>query len=486
MAFQIDPLGGILSNGSAQTVDLQQLGWNLKTNVQYFVSFPCTAGGYPLLADAVLLDDNGYALAVILSGISLDDDTALRVIADVYSNSAKRHYGQRPAVFFVGEKECKAAYGLLGKLQTNPPLVPKDTLIEQIAVQNIQEEVLFHLLLDTPELAKQFLSGTLPTEKINQILEEALEKAKDTGYSAYYHHTLCPTDSTKKQLPKQALLLGGLGEKEYLALCQKQSRVVQKALYFKSAAIFQEGIEKDTWLPIPQPSNLESRQLDWAFTYHGWNREKDLIKNSSVPCYLDESMQLLTDYAFLDPNGKPILLFLRDTLNLSKEKAFLVAEVYARSYKATFGIVPFVVLAGKNGTMLKMGALSGGFEPLKQIIPRIPLAVQVAAVNVSEHRAWETLLTKTDALQAIPNGKDRLTAQISLIQKSAEDTKNRIQDQSFLKAEFDKIQKDNRLLEEEFWKKMDGETNYQKNRRKELSFLRTFAADKRIAAGITD
>ena len=119
-------------------------------------------------------------------------------------------------------------------------------------------------------------------------------------------------------------------------------------------------------------------------------------------------MELLADYAFFDPNGKPILLFLRDNLRMPPEKAFVIAEFYSRSFKAVYGIAPFVIICNEKGAYLKMGALSGGFEKITQNMPKIQLAVQVAHVNVLEHHAWHVLLDAVPSLQGIHDPQQRL------------------------------------------------------------------------------
>lgn len=489
MALHIDTKQGILTtlkNGTskARVINLPELGWDLEKNVEFAAQIPCfTGGGFPLPVDVLLRSDEGQALALILTDIPMEDENKLRTIADLYTNSAKRQYGQRPAIYFVGDGQCKAAHGLLGTFQNDPQLMRKDVYVEFIASHNIQETIVFHTLLEDADLTKKFLSGTLNAEALNAVLANILEKAKKAGFSNYYN-TLCPDDEAKKSLPKQAVLLAGLGEEQYIQFIKQQVHLLREALYTKSYRILQKGVADDTWLPIPKHPSMESQMLDWAFSFHGWNRAKDIRKNCTVPCYLEPSMELLADYAFLDPNGKPILLFLRDTLNLNQEKAFITAEFYARSFKAAYGIVPFVVFYSKNGATLKMGAMSGGFNPIAQVLPKIQLAAQVACVNITEHRAWSELIPHIPALQAIPDDQQRFAQQMDWIHESVAETNKLLEDDAFVKKAFQQISGDTQLLEEAFWKQMNGEHNYLENRKQELSLIRTVVADKRIAAGI--
>ena len=280
------------------------------------------------------------------------------------------------------------------------------------------------------------------------------------------------------------MLLAGLGNENYVKFIKQQIRLLQEALAVKSRVVFKQAIDNDTWLDKVQTPTLESRMMDWAFSYNGWNREKDIRKNMTVPCYLEPSMELLADCAFLDPKGKPILLFLRDTLHLPKEKRFVTAEFYARSFKAAYGITPFVVIYDQDGAVMKMGAMSGGFQPAKHVLPKIHLAGQAASVNITEQRAWAMLLERVAELQAIQEPQQRFQQQMAWIKESAAETSKLLEDGDFIKEAFQEISSDNRLLEEEFWKRMNGEQRYQESRKSELGLIRAVVADKRITAGI--
>ncbi|MDD5953516.1 MAG: hypothetical protein PUC32_07740 [Oscillospiraceae bacterium] len=489
MALHIDPNQGVITitrpgKDKATVLSLPELGWDLTKNVTFSTTIPCfAAGGFPLPVDLLFRDDDGHALALIVSGIPLDDEGKLRTIADFYTNSAKRAFGQRPAVYFVDGVQCKAANGVLGTFQTQPQLMPKDVYREFVASHNIQEETAFHAMLEDVELAKQFVTGKLDAQHINRLLSDALEQAKQKGGFAQYYHHLCPKEEDRQHLLKQAVLLGAMGEESYIRFLQQQTRIVRGALNQKSRAIFQKGLAQDRWLPVEENSTMESRMLDWAFAYHGWDRKKDLRKNESIPCYLEPSMELLADYTFLEPNGKPVLLLLRDTLDLSEEKRFLAAEFYARSWKAQFGLMPFVILVTKDGALLKMGAMSGGFDPIKELLPKVQLIAQAACVNITEMRAWNALLPHVEELKGIASPKEQLERQMALIHESVAETTKLLEDQTFVKETFASVISDKELLEETFWKRMVGEQTYLENRKQEGSFLRTFVADKRIASG---
>lgn len=488
MAIHIDPNKGIITvtkegSNKARIINLPELGWNLEKNVAFAVQIPSFAGNTVLPVDVLLRDDDGTALAMIISGVPLDDEKQLRTIADVYGNSAKREYGNRPAVYFVDGNQCKAAHGLLGTFKNDPQLMTKEVFVDFIASHNIQEQIVFKAMLDDAELAKQFLTGKLDAEKMNQTIGTVLLEAEMTGYAKYYA-TLCPDDESRKSLPKQAVLLGGMGEENYLKFTKHQMFVVHQVLQNRSLSILRKGIENDNWLPVSETFSMENNLLNWAFRFHGWNRQKDMVKNFTVPCYNAPNVELLADYAFLDPNGKPILLFLRDTLELNQEKRFITAEFYARSCKATHGISPFILLYGKDGAFLKMGALSGGFSAIKQPMAKIQLIAQVACINITEHYAWNELLPRVAELQAITDPKQRFQKQIEIIGESVKETTELMKDPEFVKATFTKLSGENELLEETFWKQLIGETNYEETRKKELSTIRTIVADKRIAAGI--
>ena len=105
----------------------------------------------------------------------------------------------------------------------------------------------------------------------------------------------------------------------------------------------------------------------------GWDFKRDIHHNVEIPCYLDSNMRLLADYVFYSEDGKPLLLVLRDLLNLSKEKAFVVSEFYARSVKQQTGSWPLVLFQNGTESRLKLAALSGGFEPIQEVIPKLHL-----------------------------------------------------------------------------------------------------------------
>ena len=468
------------------TVQLQNLGWDFEKNLRLQAQIPCfTAGGFPLIADALLLSDEGEALAVVLCGFPLENDDDLRIIADIYSNSAKREFGVRPAVFFLTDGKCKAANSLLGRIQEDIQPLPKPMYLEFLATHNIQEEVFFSEVLNDPDMAKAFLTDSMDTEKINDHLMEVLEHARQFGLHRYYQDTVAKDDSVKKRLLKQAILLGGLGEERYVAYCQQQIAVLRRILDRKATEIVFDGAEKNNWFTLSSDTP-EGRLQQWAFAYLGWEENKNVKKNLAVPCYYKPSMQLLVDYAFLDPNGKPVLLFLRDELHLSTDKAFITAEFYARSSKAAYGIVPFVVFYSDKGAFLKMGAFSGGFEPFRESIPAMQLAVQVACVNITELLAWEELQDHVEELRSTFDEKERLQKQLQWIRASSEDTAEKLHDADFMKAEFERICSSKELQDETFWKAMMGEIDYEESRDNEFNLIRMFVTDKRIAAGILE
>ena len=468
------------------TVQLQNLGWDFEKNLRLQSQIPCfTAGGFPLIADALLLSDDGEALAVVLCGFPLENDDDLRIIADIYSNSAKREFGVRPAIFFLTDGKCKAANGLLGRLQEDVQPLPKPLYLEFLATHNIQEEVLFSEILNDPEMAKAFLTDQMDTGKINDHLMEVLENARQFGLQKYYRETVAKDESVKKRLLKQAILLGGLGEERYVAYCQQQIAVLRRILDRKASEIVFDGAEKNNWFTL-SPDTPEGRLQQWAFTYLGWEEGKNVQKNLSVPCYYKPAMQLLADYAFLDPNGKPVLVFLRDELHLSKEKAFITAEFYARSCKAAYGIVPFVVFYSEKSASLKMGAFSGGFELFREWFPAMQLAVQVACVNITEALAWEDLQSHVTELRNTFDEKERLQKQLGWIRASSEDTAEKLHNADFMKTEFERISNSKELPDERFWKDLMGVDAYEDSRDKELNLIRMFVTDKRIAAGILE
>ncbi len=487
MAIHIDPNNGVITvtkegSNKARIINLPELGWDLK-NVSFAAQIPSFAGNISLPVDVLLRNDDGTALAMIVSGIPMEDEKQLRTIADVYGNSAKRAYGNRPAVYFVDGEQCKAAHGLLGTFKNDPQLMKKDIFADFIASHNIQEQIVFKAMLDDAELAKQFLTGKLDADKMNQTIGTVLLEAEMTGFSKYYE-TLCPDDEARKSLPKQAVLLGGMGEENYMKFTKHQMFVVHQALQNRSLSILRQGIENDTWLPVPEEFSMENNLMEWAFRFNGWNRQKDIIKHFTVPCYKEPNMELLADYAFTDPKGKPILLFLRDTLDLSEEKMFITAEFYARSCKAKHGITPFVLMYGKSGAVMKMGALSGGFNAIKQTMAKMQLIAQVACINITEHYAWNELMPRIAELQEIRDLQQRFKKQIEIIGESVKATTEQMKDPEYVKENFTAISEQYDLLEEEFWKKLNGETIYEDTRKKELSTIRTIVADKRIAAGI--
>ena len=486
MALHIDPNAGTLTitkagSNKATVLSLPELGWDLAHNVSFAVELPCFTGNMTLPVDLLLQDDDGQAMALVISGIPMEDEKKLRTVADLYGNSAKRQFGVRPAVYFVDGTQCKAAYSLLGTFQTNPQLMKKDVFREFIASHNLQEEIVFRALLQDGELAKQFLTGTLNSEHINGILAKELEKAKQTGFFAAYN-ALCPTEEDKKALPKQAVLLGGLGEEQYIRFTKAQVQLLGNALTGRAMAILQQGLEQNTWLPLPTESTMESRLTDWAFHFFGWDRTKNVTKNDTIPCYLEPNMTLLADYAFLDPKGNAIAVVITDTLNLSKEKLFVTAEFYGRSIQAKHGIHPFLFFVTKQGTFLKRGAMSGGLEPVKTGMHKMQLAAQVACINVTESRAWNDLLPHVSELRSISNEEARFQKQMEYINHSVEETTKLLSDEQFLADAFTGIMNDTALPEEDFWKKLLGEERYLRSRKEELRNIRTFVADKRIAA----
>ena len=452
MALHIDPNAGTLTitkagSNKATVLSLPELGWDLAHNVSFAVELPCFTGNMTLPVDLLLQDDDGQAMALVISGIPMEDEKKLRTVADLYGNSAKRQFGVRPAVYFVDGTQCKAAYSLLGTFQTNPQLMKKDVFREFIASHNLQEEIVFRALLQDGELAKQFLTGTLNSEHINGILAKELEKAKQTGFFTAYN-ALCPTEEDKKALPKQAVLLGGLGEEQYIRFTKAQVQLLGNALTGRAMAILQQGLEQ----------------------------------NDTIPCYLEPNMTLLADYAFLDPKGNPIAVVITDTLNLSKEKLFVTAEFYGRSIQAKHGIHPFLFFVTKQGTFLKRGAMSGGLEPVKTGMHKMQLAAQVACINVTESRAWNDLLPHVSELRSISNEEARFQKQMEYINHSVEETTKLLSDEQFLADAFTGIMNDTALPEEDFWKKLLGEERYLRSRKEELRNIRTFVADKRIAA----
>ena len=118
MALHIDPNAGTLTitkagSNKATVLSLPELGWDLAHNVSFAVELPCFTGNITLPVDLLLQDDDGQAMALVISGIPMEDEKKLRTVADLYGNSAKRQFGVRPAVYFVDGTQCKAAYSLL-------------------------------------------------------------------------------------------------------------------------------------------------------------------------------------------------------------------------------------------------------------------------------------------------------------------------------------------------------------------------------------
>lgn len=110
------------------------------------------------------------------------------------------------------------------------------------------------------------------------------------------------------------------------------------------------------------------------------------------------------------------------------------------------------------------------------------LAAQVACINVTESRAWNDLLPHVSELRSISNEEARFQKQMEYINHSVEETTKLLSDEQFLADAFTGIMNDTALPEEDFWKKLLGEERYLRSRKEELRNIRTFVADKRIAA----
>ena len=272
----------------------------------------------------------------------------------------------------------------------------KSDLEETVASYAIQEVVTFQLLLNDKDAAKDFFSGESKVrEKIQETIMDALTRASKMGFRHYLHHYVYSSKEDGKKLPKQLLLLSAMGAKEYHKMCLDDSIAIAKFLGPKSFSWIQKANQRGDLNGRHFADLFEKRKLTWAYAYYGWDLKRDIHHNVEIPCYLDPNMRLLADYVFYSEDGKPLLLVLRDTLNLSKEKAFIVSEFYARSVKQQTGSWPLVLFQNGTESRLKLAALSGGFEPIQEVIPKPFLEAQVRQVAVTEFLAWSQLLKKS-------------------------------------------------------------------------------------------
>ncbi len=468
--------------GEARSVSYEQYGWNPDRDVEYFSVLPCfSSPELRLLADITFWGDDRAPLALVLLDYPLEDDALLRQIADVYGNSAKRVYGQRPVIYFITDLACKAVYSLLGEVQTPQGIPGKAELEETVASYAIQEVVTFQLLLNDKDAAKGFFAGdSRVRESIQSTILDTLTRASKMGFCRYLHHYVYASREDGKKLPKQLLLLSSMGAKDYHKLCLDDSIAVAKFLGPKSLALLQKANQDNDLDGRKLDDVYEKRQLTWAYAYYGWDIDRDIRRNVEIPCYLDPGMRLLADYVFYNAQGKPLLVVLRDTLNLSVEKAFLVSEFYARSFKRETGSWPLVLFQNNTESRLKMAALSGGFEPIREVIPRPFLEAQVRQVAVTEYLAWSQLLKKSKQLTGIFDPQERQEKILAIVRETLAYARDSLSNPRFVQEQYEIISTQTEILEETFWERVDGADAYQSQRMEDLSLLRTVVADKRM------
>lgn len=485
--FEPEKNGFTLRNpDTGETVSLTyaEYGWNPDKDVEYYASIPCfSASEMNLLIDIVLYGEDRAPLAFVLLDYPLEDDALLRRIADVYGNSAKRLTGQRPIIYFITGLQCKAVHSLLGEVQPAKRILKKIDLEETVASYAIQEVVTFQLLLNDKDAAKGFFAGeSRVRENIQTTIMDALTRASKMGFRHYLHHYVYSSKEDGKKLPKQLLLLSAMGAKEYHKMCLDDSIAIAKFLGPKSFAWIQKANREGDLNGRHLTDLFEKRKLAWAYAYYGWDLKRDIHHNVEIPCYLEPNMRLLADYIFYTADGKPLLLVLRDTLNLSKEKAFIVSEFYARSVKQETGSWPLVLFQSGTENWLKVAALTGGFEPVHEVIPKPFLEAQVRQVAVTEFLAWSQLLKKSSALTAILDPQERQEKILLMVKKTLELAKDSLSNPRFVQEQYEIISTQKEVLEETFWERVEGSDQYRLQRADDLSLLRTVVADKRMLA----
>ncbi len=459
-------------------------GWDPERDIQYDVPIPCfSSPNLKLFADIVFYGDDRAPLALVLLDYPLEDDALLRRIADVYGNSCKRLSGQRPILYFVTGLQCKSVCSLLGEVQSAHRILSKTDLEEITASYAIQEVITFQTLLNDKEAANGFFAEHIDVrEKIQSTITDTLTRASKMGFRNYLHHYVYSSREDGKKLPKQLLLLSSMGAKEYHKQCLEDSIAIAKFLGPKSFALIREAVCNNDLDGHQITDIYEKKRLEWAYAYYGWDMKQDIRRLVEVPCYLDPNIQLLADYVFFNRAGEPLLVVLRDSLHLSMEKAFTVCEFYARSFKQSTGVWPMVLFCNQSENRLKMAALSGGFEPIREIIPRPMLELQVRQVAVTEFLAWSRLLEKSRSLMGIADPQERQEKMLSIVRKTLEIAKDSLSNPRFIQEQYEMVSRQTEVLEETFWERVDGSDQYHAQRADDLNLLRTVVADKRMSA----
>lgn len=469
------------------TISYEEYGWNPQRDIQYYASIPCfSAPDMNLLADAVFCGDDRAPLALLLLDYPLEDDGLLRRIADVYGNSCKRISGQRPVVYFVTGLQCKSVSSVLGEVQPAERILTKADLEEITASYAIQEVITFQTLRNDKEAVNGFFAGQTTDmdiqEKIRATITDTLARASKIGFRNYLHHYVYSSKEEGRKLPKQLLLLSAMGAKEYHRACIDDCIAIAKFLNPKSFEMIREAVFANDLDGHQITDVYEKKRLEWAYAYYGWNLKRDIHRFVEVPCYLEPNMQLLADYVFFNRAGEPLLVVLRDTLNLNPDKAFVVCEFYARSFKKATGYSPLILFSSAEKNLLKMGALSGGFDPTNEIMPRPMMEAQVRQVAVTEFAAWTRLLEKLDSLKKIASPQERQDKMLEIVRKTVTVARDTLSNPRFVQEQYEMVSKQNEILEETFWERLEGTQEYRAQRSADLDLLRTVVADKRMSA----
>ncbi len=455
-------------------IDLNSLGWDPARDITIRSGIPCYSGNIRLPVDVLVRNGNEEILAVLLCGLPLEDMSVLRSVADVYGDSAKAVSGRRPAVYFLTDGKCVAFRGLLGQPDMSPTLLPKSMLQTLTVSENLQEETFFSHLLQNPPLLEEFLTGKLDSSVMNDVISKTLDAANAAGLEAYYEETASPDPEGRKLLRRQAVLQVGAGAETASAFIRSQLEALQGVLLPRLRPVLKKAVITGTLTEDDRP------ELDQALSFLGWDRQRDVRRFFSVPCCYDESLSLLSDYAFLSSDGSPLALVLMDTLHLSREKQDLLGTFYARSCRKKYGIAPFLILCDKTRFLLRSGDFCGGFQQTQELMSAERLAAEVATINIVEKKAWEELVRHEDELLAVSDLQDRSRRQLDLVRSSSERTQKALRDRDRFRKEASALRGRTDLPEEEFLEKMMGETVCAQTKKEALTLLRNFNVEKQM------